>query len=100
MKKIFVKLYDSSRYLSADESMILFKGQSTIKQYNPERPIKKGYKLWMIADTDGYINKFDVYQGKLEQVLGDMNSFGLGKGVVLSMLDHLHNKSHEVYLYN
>ena len=54
----------------------------------------------MIADTDGYINKFDVYQGKLEQVLGDMNSFGLGKGVALSMLDHLHNKSHEVYLYN
>ena len=100
MKKIFVKLYDSSRYLSADESMILFKGRSSIKQYNPERPIKKGYKLWMIADTDGYINKFDVYQGKLEQVLGDMNSFGLGKGVVLSMLDHLHNKSHEVYLYN
>ena len=45
LKKNFVKLYDPSRYLSADESMILFKGRSSIKQYNPERPIKKGYKL-------------------------------------------------------
>ena len=45
LEKNFVKLYDSSRYFSADESMILFKGRSSIKQYNPERPIKKGYKL-------------------------------------------------------
>ena len=50
----------------------------------------------MIADTDGCINKYDVYQGKFEQVLGD----SLGEDVVLSMLDHLHNKIHEVYLYN
>ena len=54
----------------------------------------------MIADTDGYINKSDVYQGKFEQVPEDMKSFGLGECVVLSMLDHLQNKNHEVYLDN
>ena len=31
----------------------------------------------MIAGTDGYINKFDVYQGKFELVPEDMKSFGL-----------------------
>ena len=54
----------------------------------------------MNADTDRYINKFDVYQGKVEQVPEDMKSFGLGERVVLSMVDHLHNKNHEVYLDN
>ena len=29
-----------------------------------------------------------------------MKSFGLGECVVLSMVDHLHNKNHEVYLDN
>ena len=58
--------------------MILFKGRSSIKQYNPnKKTIKRGYKLWMIAGTDGYINKFDVYQGKFELVPEDMKSFGL-----------------------
>ena len=54
----------------------------------------------MIADTDGYINKFDVYQEIFEQVPEDMKSFGLGESVILSMADHLHNKNHEVYLGN
>ena len=75
LKENFVKLYDASRYLSVDESMILFKGRSSIKQYNPKKKaIKRGYKLWMIADIDGYINKFDLYQGKFEQVPEDMKS--------------------------
>ena len=56
----FLKLYNASHYLSIDESMILFKGRHSIKQYNPKKPIKRGYKPWMIADTDGYNNESDV----------------------------------------
>ena len=50
----------------------------------------------MIADADEYINKFDVYEGKFEQVPEDMKSFCLEERVVLSMVDHQHNKNHEV----
>ena len=32
-----VKLYNVSHHVSVDESMILFKGQSAIKQYNPSK---------------------------------------------------------------
>ena len=59
-----VKLYNISKQVSTDESMILFKGRSSLKQYNPMKPIKRGYKLWVSADMDGYISKFDVYQGR------------------------------------
>ena len=62
MNNNYVKLYNVSQKLSVDESMILFKGRHSIKQYNLMKPIKRGYKMWVGADMDGYISKFDVYQ--------------------------------------
>lgn len=65
--------------------MILYNGRHSIKQYNPMKPIKRGYKLWVRPDMDGYISKFDVYQGKSDTSSGvsqDGDSeleFGLGK---------------------
>ena len=41
-----------------------------------------------------------MYIEKFEQVLENMKSLGLGEHVVLSMVDHLRNKNHEVYLDN
>ena len=38
--------------------MIFFKGRSSLKQYNLKKPIKRGYKLWEMADMDGYLYKF------------------------------------------
>ena len=55
--------------------MILFKGRKSIKQDNPMKPIKRGYKMWMRIDMDGYISKFDVYQRKVTQG----NKFGLAE---------------------
>lgn len=34
------------------------------QQYNPMTPIKRGYKLWCMADQKGYIMNFKVYQGR------------------------------------
>ena len=81
--------------------MILFKGQHSIKHYNPIKPIKRGYKLWVRADMDGYISKFDVYQGKAaeESTVEDLNgsTFGLGEQVVQTMTQDLAGKNHEVH---
>lgn len=33
---------------------------------NPKKTIKSGYKLWMIVDTDGHINKFDVHHREID----------------------------------
>lgn len=43
------ELFNPSRYLSADESMIKFKARSSLKQYMPMKPIKRGFKMWVIA---------------------------------------------------
>ena len=34
-----------------DEAMVKFKGRSSIKQYQPLKPIKRGFKIWCRADS-------------------------------------------------
>lgn len=102
----FVRYYNVSSKVSVDESMIRFKGRSSIKQYNPMKPIKRGYKMWVLADMDGYIFKFDVYQGKAGTNTSaadddkDDGISGLGKQVVKTMTMDLHDKNHQVYFDN
>jgi len=35
---------------SIAEAMILFKGRSSLHQYMPLKPTKRGYKVWVSAD--------------------------------------------------
>ena len=80
----YVKLYNISKQVSIDESMMLFQGRTSLKQYNPIKSIKRGYKLWVRADMDGSVGKFDVYQG-WNTMPKDYNlsaCFGLGESVL------------------
>lgn len=96
----FPRLYNGSRELSIDESMILFKGRSSMKQYNPMKPIKRGYKLWCIGDQKGYILNFDVYQGKNEALENEFQGFNLGERVVLGLSKKYWGKFRKIYFDN
>ena len=93
-------LDNGTRELSIDESMIIFKGRSTLKQYNPKKPIKRGYKLWCIADQKGYIKKFEVYQGKDESAQDKFRGYGLGERVVLSLTEGYWGQNRIIYFDN
>ena len=42
-----------------------FTGQSSLKQYIPLKPVQRGFKIWVKADSiNGYICDFSVYTGK------------------------------------
>ena len=69
LNKSFWQSRNPREYLSIDESMIKFKGRSSMKQYNPMKPLKSGFKLWCMADDEGYIYKFEIYTGKNEENL-------------------------------
>lgn len=46
--------------------MIRFKGRSHMKQYMPKKPIKRGYKCWVRADSStGYMYEFEFYTGRV-----------------------------------
>ena len=49
----FADLYQPHCEVAIDEAMIKFQGRSSLKQYNPMKPIKRGIKVgcWQIATT-------------------------------------------------
>jgi hypothetical protein len=48
--------------------MVALKGRSTLKQYMPMKPIKRGFKVWVAADSrTGYMLNFKVYKGNLKE---------------------------------
>ncbi|CAF1258417.1 unnamed protein product [Rotaria sordida] len=51
--------------LSADEQIILFKGRSIMKQHMPKKPLRWGYKMFILAGNgSGLCYDFIFYTGK------------------------------------
>jgi hypothetical protein len=68
LKKTFAKAISESNRQSIDESMVKFKGRSSLKQYLPLKPIKRGVKIWeRFASRTGYVYDFNIYSGKEEK---------------------------------
>ena len=56
LKDRFKSVYYPHCEVSIDEAMIPFKGRSSMKQYLPMKPVKRGFKVWVMADaTNGYM---------------------------------------------
>jgi len=49
--------------------MIEFKGRPSLKQYLPMKAIKRGFKVWIRANShNGFLCNLDTYTGKEESV--------------------------------
>lgn len=92
----FKSCYNPTRVQSIDESMIAFKGRSSFKQYMPNKPTKRGYKVWTRADARGYVSQFEIYTGKVENIIEK----NLGSRVVKSLVNDLIGKNYMVYFDN
>ncbi|XP_029348064.1 piggyBac transposable element-derived protein 4-like, partial [Acyrthosiphon pisum] len=61
LQEKYKTMYKPSRHLAVDESMVAFKGRSSMKQFMPLKPIKRGFKVWALADSQsGFLLNFDV----------------------------------------
>ena len=49
--------------LSIDESMIPYFGRHNSKQRIANKPIRVGFKMWVLAESTGYVINFDPYEG-------------------------------------
>ena len=67
------------QHLSVDESLVPYFGKHGAKQYIHEKPIKFGYKLWVLAKPLGHCVQFWPYAGKDTQ-LDIYRDIGLGVG--------------------
>ena len=92
----FAALYEPSKNLAVDEAIIKFQGRSSLKQYMPAKPIKRGIKVWVLGDSsNGYFSRFEVYTGRKAD-----RQVGLGAHVVQTLTKELKNKYHHVYFDN
>ena len=75
--------------------MVGLKGRSSLKQYMPLKPTKRGYKVWCLRDShNGYLYNFDVYAGAIgSRVDGD----GLAVSVVKKLIDPLMSHCYFVF---
>ena len=78
----FKDTYNLNKEASIDEAMIRFKGRSSMKQYLPLKPTKRGFKVWVLADgRNGYVSSLEVYKGKD----GKKSDVALGESVVTNL---------------
>lgn len=83
----FAQHYTPSAHQVVDENMIPFKGRSSLKEYLPMKPIKRGYRVWCRADSDpGYLMQFQVYEGSdaswpAERALGEHVGLSLAENI-------------------
>lgn len=83
--------------LTIDEQMLPYHGKHPAKQFMLNKPVKFGYKLWVLASSDGYPFHLEVYTGKDTS----FEEYSLGERVVRKLLNTVENVSqHEITLDN
>ena len=89
----FASLYHPNRECAIDEAMVPYKGRSSLKQYMPKKPIRRGLKVWMRADSiTGYISQFQIYVGKETST-----ERGLGARVIKDLTRNLVLKNYHIF---
>ncbi|KAG5863851.1 hypothetical protein JTB14_031604 [Gonioctena quinquepunctata] len=83
--------------MCVDESIIKFKVRSSIKQYKPKKPIKRGYKFWILYNMSGFVKKNEIYQGIEEEINHKFAKYTLGARVVLQMTKKDWHKNKIIY---
>jgi hypothetical protein len=85
-----------SKRLCIDEQMIPFSGRHSCKMYMKNKPIRFGYKSWILCNENGYPFDFSLYQGADASRVGPLAS-----SVVLRLLKIVTKpENHEVYFDN
>ena len=96
LKEKFKSVYYPHCEVSIDEAMIPFKGRSSMKQYLPLKPVKRGFKVWAMADAiNGYMYDFNVYTGATAG-----QETALGEKVVLTLSESIMGCHHKLFFDN
>lgn len=92
--KSFNDAYSPSRYLSLDESLLLFRGRLRFRQYIKTKKAKYGIKFYELTTSDGYPLNIQIYQGKDDTE----ESGGKTLKLVQSLMKQYINKGHNLFM--
>ena len=82
IKKQCILNYQFTQHVSIDKRIVPYFGKHGTKQYIHGKPIKFGFKLWVIATPLEYFIRFRPYAGN-DSILPEYENIELGLGVSL-----------------
>lgn len=89
LNELFITYAPIEKDLSIDESMIPYFGRHGCKQFIKNKPVRFGYKAWVLATRLGYCVYTDLYCGRDQSFDQEV---GLGGSVVLKLTSKLSEK--------
>lgn len=73
-------------YLAIDEQVIPTKARTSLKNYNPKKPHKWGYKAFVLSGVSGLTYDFELYAGAQSNVvLEDQPDLGVSSNVAIRL---------------
>lgn len=84
------------RDLSIDESMVKYFGGHPAKQFIRGKPVRFGYKNWVLSSSSGYCYMFNVYCGKGN----DTRQVPLGAHVVLTFMNQIADPERHIVFFD
>ena len=61
-------------FISIDESMVSYRGLHSTRKFIKNKPIRFGYKVWMLCGSTGFPYNFAIYSGKESDREGPLRS--------------------------
>lgn len=81
------RMQKKEQYVSIDEMIIPFTGACGVRIYCPGKPNPVGIKAFVLANPNGMICDFHIYEGSTTYPCYDGTSFGLGEKAVLTLTE-------------
>ena len=83
-----IQIIAPTEILCIDEQMVSFKGRSKLRQWNPQKPNKWGYKLYVITSLEGLIFNFEVHTGTID-ICSSQLDLQAPRNIVMQLLQHI-----------
>lgn len=101
LQVLFPMMSKPTKEQTIDEGLQPFQGRDKKVQYLPDKPKKRGFKMWIRCDSlSGYVQQFEVYTGKRTQDVRKASDNGPIFDVVDRLTKPIQDKFHHVYFDN